>query len=560
MPRAVGQLRRMSVCNGLRKMTLANVFMAALLLLPRVNTKTEHASVDGTQYHEDTSLHSLDIFSIPAPDTQDNTINWTDSDKQNLENSTENEIFVPPNPGSVSAAEVEETADAGIVYQVLGPGRYTALEGPLNVTVLRGSNRKRTFIGPQHSEFLQLSARLLHSSDELGSRTIGPVVEGVHYSTSLPCGLVSVGGTHVIRLSRNDTVLAETIVLVRWPKVVVLPPLNGEPISARLESKCRPLPSERPLQTCGELLHHGSVSSLSPVILPLQHQLLHDGSEIKPSNSSKTNNDSVNIQAIKDMLYNSNEETPLTLQEKRKLISLSQAEEKPKLIKTASYSLIQSYSEISNNTVHDSMPAETGRKEKAQQQTKFCEPPQVRGTDEDGSGRVVDRVRLTSLYSSGESDLWFDCRHLMDGEVYSARITVQLPASPVLGSSPRFTVQWSTMVSLNVTVRYMQECHGSASVRVGQRTCRSTLNKIRVYARVPFNVDSVNPPVEEKYLAEYRVRRLPVNIPCSLFSEGPSEYCFVYVSIASSGAVFEVARVCRSTLRPGGVILHRTLT
>jgi hypothetical protein len=94
--------------------------------------------VDGTQYQEDTGLHSLDTFSIHAPDIQDNTINWTDSDKQNLENSTKNAIFVPPNPGSESAAEVEETADAGIVYQVLGPGRYTALEGPLNVTVLRG--------------------------------------------------------------------------------------------------------------------------------------------------------------------------------------------------------------------------------------------------------------------------------------------------------------------------------------------------------------------------------------------------------------------------------------
>lgn len=64
-------------------------------------------------------------------------------------------------------------------------------------------------------------------------------------------------------------------------------------------------------------------------------------------------------------------------------------------------------------------------------------------------GTVVERVGLPLLYSSGSGELRFDCRHLQDGRVYSARLTAQLPASPVLGTSPKFTVSLSFGIIAN---------------------------------------------------------------------------------------------------------------
>ncbi|KAF2357015.1 Thrombospondin type-1 (TSP1) repeat [Trinorchestia longiramus] len=490
-----------------------------------------------------------------SPEEYDSSVVWTTMDRSMNTTEVDGDSA---NSYEGATTEADEDVLGDRAYEVLGPGHYTALQGPLTVTVLAGNRHRSSFIGPRSSEFLQLSVRLLHSSEELGGRTIGPVVEGVHLTTSLPCGVVSIGGTHVIRLSRKATILTETIVLVKWPRVLVHPPTAHHPIMARLESKCRPLPRPWQLQACAELLHHGNAARLHPVMLPLQRAMYN-----APSLNSSRRTVSPLIESVLNMNNFSSDQKaghaihkedendlPTTLQQKRNLISAS--------LKPGDANAVQVgfSSSIDSNNVDDILHPQEFLQQSSDSSEKFCEPPGTVQIEYNDVAVVVDRVRLAALYSSGEAAVWFDCRHLSDGEVYSTRITVRLPASPVLANSPNFMIQWSTMASLNISVRYMKECHGSVAVRTQHKLCRSTLNKIRVYAMVPFNVESVNPPVEEKYMAEYRVKTLPINIPCSLFTERPSQYCFVYVNIASSGAVTEVARECRPTLRPGVSVRH----
>jgi len=54
------------------------------------------------------------------------------------------------------------------------------------------------------------------------------------------------------------------------------------------------------------------------------------------------------------------------------------------------------------------------------------------------------------------------------------------------------------MLHLNVSAPYMKQCHGSVSVDTAQPACKSNLNKLRVFALEPVNVDSVNPPIVER--------------------------------------------------------------
>ena len=76
---------------------------------------------------------------------------------------------------------------------------------------------------------------------------------------------------------------------------------------------------------------------------------------------------------------------------------------------------------------------------------KFCAPPLYVNYQDDssshGSGYVIERVQLKSLYSRGRGTVKFDCRHLSDNSLYSTRLTANLPASPVLGTSTLFTVR-----------------------------------------------------------------------------------------------------------------------
>ena len=61
-------------------------------------------------------------------------------------------------------------------------------------------------------------------------------------------------------------------------------------------------------------------------------------------------------------------------------------------------------------------------------------------------------------------------------------------------------VSWSDVVTLNISAGYMKECHSSIAVTSSQDICLSTVDKIRIYARVPLSVDSVNPPIDERFV------------------------------------------------------------
>ncbi|KAG0420561.1 hypothetical protein HPB47_003429, partial [Ixodes persulcatus] len=81
-------------------------------------------------------------------------------------------------------------------------------------------------------------------------------------------------------------------------------------------------------------------------------------------------------------------------------------------------------------------------------------------------------------------------------------------------------------------------------------------DKVRVYG-LPRTSGVTGAAPSARYLFE---RRLPkgkhaLTLGCHLFPEGYARFCFVYVSVARNGAVFELQKQCRPwTLEPGGRI------
>lgn len=162
---------------------------------------------------------------------------------------------------------------------------------------------------------------------------------------------------------------------------------------------------------------------------------------------------------------------------------------------------------------------------------------------------VVAEVGLPSWKALLARHVTFDCELFDRAGFYQVRLTCADDEKlPVVSESVPVSVLWSSRYALDVAQRSVSGCRDGISVVYHYpTTCSGGRDKVRVYGR---RANSSH----FRYLLE---RRLPENrhaltLGCHFFEEGFDEFCFVYVSVARGGAVFELRRACRPwNLDPG---------
>ncbi|XP_014291189.1 uncharacterized protein gogo [Halyomorpha halys] len=135
------------------------------------------------------------------------------------------------------------------------------------------------------------------------------------------------------------------------------------------------------------------------------------------------------------------------------------------------------------------------------------------------------------------------------------RPTIQDPGEPIAATKPEKSLKavWSDKFVFNVHARSIFPCDGHSGVSVLFQYPACILaegDRVRLFARLRYEVSSLAPPTSLYYVAEQRVLRgrHSLRFDCSLFSEKYVEYCFVYVSQSITGAVSDVRMDCVPTL------------
>ncbi|CAN7995738.1 unnamed protein product, partial [Ixodes hexagonus] len=166
---------------------------------------------------------------------------------------------------------------------------------------------------------------------------------------------------------------------------------------------------------------------------------------------------------------------------------------------------------------------------------------------------VVDQKGLPSWAALRGQDVTLDCEAFDKAGYYQVRLTCADDTSlPVVSESVPVRVVWSSRYTLNVAQSLIASCHDGINIVYRYpTTCSKDRDKVRVYG-LPRTSGAAAPPA--RYLFE---RRLPkgkhaLTLGCHLFPEGFDRFCFVYLSVARNGAVFELQKQCRPwTLEPG---------
>ncbi|KAM7290991.1 uncharacterized protein ISCGN_027567 [Ixodes scapularis] len=169
---------------------------------------------------------------------------------------------------------------------------------------------------------------------------------------------------------------------------------------------------------------------------------------------------------------------------------------------------------------------------------------------------VVDQKGLPSWAALRGQDVTLDCEAFDKAGFYQVRLTCADDTSlPVISESVPVRVVWSSRYMLNVAQSLIASCHDGINIVYRYpTTCSKDRDKVRVYG-LPRTSGVTGAAPSARYLFE---RRLPkgkhaLTLGCHLFPEGYARFCFVYVSVARNGAVFELQKQCRPwTLEPGG--------
>ncbi|RXG61551.1 hypothetical protein Avbf_14989 [Armadillidium vulgare] len=168
--------------------------------------------------------------------------------------------------------------------------------------------------------------------------------------------------------------------------------------------------------------------------------------------------------------------------------------------------------------------------------------------------RVAQRVPVVGgLYSRPVHDIRFNCEMVGPAGVYSVRVVSDINSSPIIAQSLTFLVDWAEEFTLYIPRSNLIPCLSPVPVIYTQPMCVGSQEKIRLYAHVRANVTSANPPMYLKYITEKRAINRSTTFDCLYFTDEPSEYCFIYVNRASSGAVSDVRRQCIATFKPNGL-------
>ncbi|XP_008482637.1 uncharacterized protein LOC103519326 [Diaphorina citri] len=119
------------------------------------------------------------------------------------------------------------------------------------------------------------------------------------------------------------------------------------------------------------------------------------------------------------------------------------------------------------------------------------------------------------------------------------------------------TAAWNHQYEFNVHARSIFPCfaHGGITVLFQYPKCILPISdKIRLFGKVPADVSSPRSPSSQIYITEKKVIRgqHSLQFGCDLFNEHYVEYCFVYVSQDSTGAVSDVKSDCVPTYPVSG--------
>ncbi|XP_064089681.1 uncharacterized protein LOC135203711 [Macrobrachium nipponense] len=169
-----------------------------------------------------------------------------------------------------------------------------------------------------------------------------------------------------------------------------------------------------------------------------------------------------------------------------------------------------------------------------------------------GNAVVLGRVPLQdNLYSFQSRDVKFPCSDIGPAGIYSVRLVTDIYTNSVITNSEWFMVDWSDSFSIYVHAASIVPCSGAVGVQVTYPACIGGSDKVRVYARIRANVTSINPPIDNKYVAERRIikGRTSVQFPCDTFNDYATEFCFFYVNTAKTGAVSDIDKCCVPTYK-----------
>ncbi|XP_037270816.2 thrombospondin-1 like protein golden goal [Rhipicephalus microplus] len=162
---------------------------------------------------------------------------------------------------------------------------------------------------------------------------------------------------------------------------------------------------------------------------------------------------------------------------------------------------------------------------------------------------LVDQKPLASWAELRSHDVTLDCHAFDRAGYYQVRLScADDPKLPLVSESVPVRVVWSSRYMLNVAQAAISSCHDGINVLYRYpTTCSKDRDKVRVYglpgpARLPAHA---SPPW--RYLFEQRLPRgkHALTLGCHLFHDAYAQFCFVYVSVAQNGAVFELLRQCR---------------
>ncbi|XP_067126265.1 uncharacterized protein gogo isoform X1 [Centruroides vittatus] len=154
---------------------------------------------------------------------------------------------------------------------------------------------------------------------------------------------------------------------------------------------------------------------------------------------------------------------------------------------------------------------------------------------------------LPPVFTHKNVEVSLDCE-VFDRAGYH-KIRIRTEDNVQIAESEIIEVLWSHRYSINVPQSTLEPCNHGITVVYKYPRCTLDQDRIRVYGKKTARHQDMD------YLFERKIKKgkHSITITCELLGEEYTSFCFVYVSKANNGAVFELVRQCVSrNIDPGG--------
>ncbi|XP_062620811.1 uncharacterized protein LOC134282421 isoform X1 [Saccostrea cucullata] len=162
--------------------------------------------------------------------------------------------------------------------------------------------------------------------------------------------------------------------------------------------------------------------------------------------------------------------------------------------------------------------------------------------------QTVFHVTQISDIVSPRQSIRYPCNIFDTVGNYRAILRNSFNTSNIVSQSEIMTVSWSNAYSVDIYSSSIFPCIGHTTLVYTYPECIGTKDKIRLYM-MSKKSGSIAAPYQRTYISEKKVDpdRNNIFFDCSLFQSRSSAYCFVYVSMSSTGKVTEQKSLCIST-------------